>query len=319
MRVLVTGGTGYLGRAIVRAIVDRGHEPVVFARNATRARLPGRAIDGDVRDRASFEAAARGADAICHSAALVSLWRRDPSEFDKINVGGLENAIAIAQALTLPRLVYTSSFLALPPPDRTTPLEANDYQRTKVAAHRVAMQARDAGAPIVVLYPGVIYGPGVMSEGNLVGRLLADHRAGKLPGVIGGDRIWSFAGVDDVAAAHARAIECAMPGSCYQLGGDNAPQIRAFEILREIEGTAMPRPLPYWLSDLAGAAEELRARVTGRPPLVTRGAVEIFRHDWPLEHADAARDLGLRVTPVASGVANLLSDFRAPGKSNAAT
>ena len=139
MRVLVTGGTGYLGRAIVRATADRGHEPVVFARHATRARLPGRAIDGDVRDRAAFEAAASGVDALCHSAALVSLWRRDPSEFDKINVGGLENAIAITRTLKLPRLIYTSSFLALPPAGRTAPLEANDYQRTKVAAHRVAM------------------------------------------------------------------------------------------------------------------------------------------------------------------------------------
>ena len=319
MRVLVTGGTGYLGRAIVRAVADGGHEPVVFARSATRAGLPGRAIDGDVRDRAAFEAAARGVDALCHSAALVSLWRRDPTEFDKINIGGLENAIAITRALKLPRLIYTSSFLALPPPDRTAPLEANDYQRTKVAAHRVAMQARDAGVPIVTLYPGVVYGPGVISEGNLVGRLLADHRARKLPGVIGADRVWSFAGVDDVAAAHVRAIESAAPGSRYQLGGDNAPQIRAFEVMRAIEGTAMPRRLPYWLSDLAGAAEELRARMTGRPPLVTRGAVEIFRHDWPLEHADAARDLSLRVTPVDTGIANLLSEFRAPAKSNVAT
>ncbi len=102
MRVLVTGGTGYLGRAIVRAVADRGHEPVVFARHATRARLPGRAIDGDVRDRAAFEAAAHGVDALCHSAALVSVWRRDAREFDQINIGGLENAIAIsARAQTL--------------------------------------------------------------------------------------------------------------------------------------------------------------------------------------------------------------------------
>ena len=90
---------------------------------------------------------------MCHTAALVSQWRPDPTEFDKINIGGLENAIAIARALNLPRLIYTSSFLALPPAGRTTPLEANDYQRTKVAAHRVAMQARDAGVPIVMLYP----------------------------------------------------------------------------------------------------------------------------------------------------------------------
>src|SRR5262249_27535126 len=209
----VTGGTGYLGRAIVLAVAERGHEPMVFARSATGAGLPGRAIDGDVRDRAAFETAARGVDAICHSAALVSLWRRDPSEFDTINVGGLENAIAITRAPKVPRLIYTSSFLALPPPDRTAPLEANDYQRTKVAAHRVAMQAREAGVPIVMLYPGVIYGPGVITEANLLGRLLADHRAGKLPGVIGADRIWSFARVSDVAAAHARAIDSAAPGS----------------------------------------------------------------------------------------------------------
>ena len=64
MRVLVTGGTGYLGRAIVRAVVDRGHEPVVFARNATRAGVPGRAIDGDVRDRAALKPR-RGASTQC--------------------------------------------------------------------------------------------------------------------------------------------------------------------------------------------------------------------------------------------------------------
>jgi farnesol dehydrogenase len=319
MRVLVTGATGYLGRAIVRAVADRGDEPIVFARSASRAGLPGRAVDGDVRDRAAFESAARGADAICHSAALVSLWRRDPGEFDEINVGGLEHAIAITRALAVPRLIYTSSFLALPPRDHASPVEANDYQRTKVAAHRVAMQARDAGVPIVTLYPGVIYGPGVMSEANLVGRLLGDHRARRLPGVIGADRVWSFARVQDVADAHARAIEIGAPGSRYQLGGDNAPQIRAFEILRELEGTDLPRRLPYWLSDLAGAAEQLRARMTGRPPLLTRGAVEIFRHDWPLEHADAARDLGLRVTPLAAGIADLLREFRAPARSNGTT
>ena len=95
-----------------------------------------------------------------------------------------------------------------------------------------------------MLYPGVVYGPGVMSEGNLVGRLLADHRAGKLPGLIGADRVWSFSWVDDVAAAHVRALERAAPGSRYQLGGENAPQIRPFEILRESRhGDAAPAPL----------------------------------------------------------------------------
>ena len=98
MRVLVTGGSGYLGSAIVRALARAGHEPIVFARHASSAGLPGRAIDGDVRDTPSVTAAAAGTDAIVHSAALVAQWRRDPSEFDAINVGGLQSAFAAARA-----------------------------------------------------------------------------------------------------------------------------------------------------------------------------------------------------------------------------
>ena len=76
MKVLVTGGTGYLGRAVVQALAARGHDLVVFARTASRSGLPGAAVDGDVRDRAALERAAAGCDAISHSAALVSIWRR---------------------------------------------------------------------------------------------------------------------------------------------------------------------------------------------------------------------------------------------------
>jgi NAD+-dependent farnesol dehydrogenase len=308
VRVLVTGGTGYLGRAIVRALVARGHDPVVFARRATNAGLTTRAIDGDVRDRPALVSAARGCDALCHSAALVSIWRRDAREFHDVNVTGLENAIAAAHDAGLSRIVYTSSFLARPPAGRRDPLRANPYQHTKAAADTVARAARDAGRPIIILYPGVVYGPGVMTEGNIVGRLFADHLAGRLPGLIGPEHVWSFAWVDDVAAAHVAAIELAKPESAYQLGGDNQPLRRPFEILRDLRGVKPPRRIPYSLAVCAGIAEEARARLTGRPPLVTRGTVDIFRHDWPVESAEAARDLGLNVLPVAEGVQTLLDE-----------
>src|SRR5438128_3864394 len=133
MRVLVTGGTGYLGRGSVRAYHARGHELVVFARTATRSGLPGTLVDGDVRDRAALGRAAAGCDAIAHSAALVSIWRRRREDFDDVNVGGLRNVLATAATLRTPRVLYTSSFVAMAPRDRTAPLQANDYQRTKVA------------------------------------------------------------------------------------------------------------------------------------------------------------------------------------------
>jgi nucleoside-diphosphate-sugar epimerase len=304
--VLVTGGTGYLGRAIVRAFSARGHEPVVFARGASAAGLSMRAIDGDVRDAAALAAAARDCDALCHTAALVRLWRPDAREFHDVNVTGLQNALAAARDAGISRVVYTSSFLARPPAGRDEPLCANPYQQTKVAAERLARAAADAGQPIAILYPGVVYGPGVISEANLVGRLLADHLDHRLPGLIGPDRIWSFAWIDDVAAAHVAAVERARPGSAYSLGGENLPQRRPFEILREVRGLALPRRIPYWLATCGAAGEEARARLTGRPPRLTRGAVDIFRHDWPLDSSAAARDLGYEITPFRRGLLTVL-------------
>src|SRR5579864_1838202 len=136
MRILVTGGTGYLGRAIVTALGNRGHELVIFARSASRAGLPGTALDGDIRDPDAVSRAAAGCDAISHSAALVSIWRRRSQDFDDVNVGGLRNVAAAARRHGIGRIVYTSSFLALPPRDAATPVAANDYSRTKILADR---------------------------------------------------------------------------------------------------------------------------------------------------------------------------------------
>jgi farnesol dehydrogenase len=307
---LVTGGTGYLGSAIVQALVRRGHTPVVFARRASAAGLPGEAIDGDVRDTPAVTAAAAGADAICHTAALVAQWRPDAAEFDAVNVGGLQSALAAARAHGIRRLVYTSSFLALPPSDSPRTLTANDYQRTKVIARDVARRAAADGLPIVSLYPGVVYGPGPATEGNLVGRLLSDHLHGRLPGIVGGEHTWSFALAADVADAHVAAIEAAAPGREYIVGGVNAPQRAIFEFLHRERGVAMPRRLPYGIATAAGWLEEVRAAVFKRPPLVTRGAVTIFRHDWALESSDAVRDFGLRLTPLEEGLERTLASLR---------
>jgi len=313
MRVLVTGGTGYLGRAVVSALAARGHDLVVFARSATRSGLPGTTIDGDIRDRAALERAAAGCDAISHSAALVSIWRRRHQDFDDVNVGGLRNVLAVARVLGTPRVLYTSSFVAIPPKGKTEPLVANDYQRTKVAADRVADEAVRDGLPLIRVYPGVVYGPGSFTEGNLVGRLIADHLAHKLPGLVGPENQWSYAYVDDVAAGHCTALERGRVGGRYALGGENAPQRRVFEIVQRLTGRRPPLRIPFPVADLLGAAEELRVTLFGGTPLLTRGAVDIFRHDWSLDSAEAIRELAYTITPLEDGVARTVSSIRRGG------
>jgi len=309
VKVLVTGGTGYLGRASVRAFRAAGHDLVIFSRRASRSGLPGALVDGDVRDRAALERAAAGCDAIAHAAALVSIWQPRAADFDDVNVGGLRNVLAVASALRIPRVLYTSSFVALPPRGRTSPLEANDYQRTKVAADRLADEAVAAGCPLVRVYPGVVYGPGAFTEGNLVGRLIADHLRGRLPGLIGPEQPWSYAFVDDVANGHCAALERGRDGGRYALGGENAPQRRVFEIVREATGRRPPPRIPFPVASMLGAAEELRVTLFGGTPLVTRGAVEIFRHDWSLDSSEAARELGYTMTPLADGVRRTIASI----------
>ena len=236
---------------------------------ARRARsgLPGRLIDGDVRDRAAVAGAAAGVDAICHTAALVSIWRARREEFDEVNLGGFHNVIDACQALGLTRLVYTSSFLALPPSGRHAPLAANDYQRTKVAGLEIARAASATWrADRLDVSRASSTDPGTATEGNLVGRLVRDHLAGRLPGIIGADRLWSFAHVDDVAAAHVAALTRGEPGREYAVGGENVPQMRLFEILRQLRGTASAPAHSVWRCDGPGVRGGSAGRVWSAGP-----------------------------------------------------
>ena len=312
MKVLVTGGTGYLGRAVVRALAARGHAPVVFARTARQSGLPGTPSDGDIRDRAALETAAAGCDAICHMAALVSIWRRRRQDFDDVNVGGLQNVLAAAAAAGIRRMVYTSSFLALPPRGRETPLEANDYQRTKVAADRVATASVQSGHPLIRIYPGVIYGPGSFTEGNLVGRLIADHLKGKLPA-------WwapSSRGRTRSSRTSRRVIVRRSNGRRRRALCARRRKRAATARLRsawDMTGRRPPRRIPFGAATALGAAEELRVNLFGGTPLITRGAVDIFRQDWSLDSAVAVRDLGYTMTPLVNGIHRTLESLTSGG------
>jgi dihydroflavonol-4-reductase len=130
--------------------------------------------------------------------------------------------------------------------------------------------------------------------------------------VVGADRHWSFAWIDDVAEAHVAALERGRVGAEYAVGGENAPQMRIFEVARAVTGRPLPRRLPSALIRAVGAMEEARARVGGPPPLVTRGAVDIFRHDWPLDSRGAQAELGYGVRPLEAGLRAVLDTLDGP-------
>jgi NAD+-dependent farnesol dehydrogenase len=313
MKVLVTGATGFLGRALVGALTAHGHTVIAFGRSATASGLSCAAADGDIRDEPAVLAAADGCDAICHAAAMVAVWSRRRADFDDINVGGLRTILRVTGRLSIKRVVYTSSFLALPPTGSDTPSAGNDYQRTKVLADRLAADAAAAGVPLVRVYPGVIYGPGPLTPGNLVGRSIADHLAGRLPGIVAADRIWSYAYLDDVAEGHVAALERGRVGERYLLCGENARQMRVFEIVRDLTGTPLPRRIPVAAAWAFAAVEQGRAALTGRAPQLTIGTVGVLNRDWSFPSELARRELGYRVRPLAEGLVRVVAAIRDMG------
>lgn len=326
MKVLLTGATGFLGRAVARHLARRGHALRVLARPTSRLEGLPEGIEvaaGDVTDALSMTSAASGCDAVLHAAALVKIWVKDPRLFEAVNVGGLVNALAAARS-TGARLVYTSSFIALGPSgegarDATRPHPGppfrNLYERTKARADVLAREAATGGQDVVTLYPGVIYGPGEMTEGNIVARMIADHLNGRLPALVGpGDRRWSYAFVEDVAEGHALALEKGLPGDRFVLGGENATLARVFDLVREIAGVSPPRyRIPYGLASVIGRAQWLWAELTGHPPQLTQGEVGVFREEWACDSTRAEGELGYEWRPLVEGLRETVRWLRAQG------
>lgn len=325
MRVLLTGGTGFLGKNVAAALDAGGHSLRLLARSGSNLSglPPGAEIArGDVTDASSLQGAAEGCDAILHMAAVVKMWAPDPTLFDAVNVGGLRNALAAARATGV-RLVYTSSFMAVGPTGPAPADESqvhpgtyrNHYERTKAQADAVAREAAAAGQDVVMLYPGVVYGPGDLTDGNLVVKMAVDHLEGKLPGIVGpGDRLWSYAYVGDVAEGHRTALERGRAGERYFLTGENVDMNGLFALLAELTGVPAPRRhIPYAVATALGVAMWAWAELTGHPPQLTHQVVGVFREHWAYSSAKAERELGYRVTPLRQGLQETVAWLREQG------
>jgi NAD+-dependent farnesol dehydrogenase len=327
VRLLVTGGTGFLGKHAVRCLATRGHDVRVLARaGSDLTGLPEGTliVPGDVTDLDSLRRAAEGCAAVLHMAALVKVWMPDAKRFDAVNVGGLRNALEAARAVAA-RLVYTSSFMAVGPAGPAPAGESqvhpgrpyrNAYERTKAEADALARAAAAAGRDVVLLYPGVVYGPGDMTDGNLVARLLTDHLNGRLPALIGpADRLWSYSFVEDVAEGHALALEKGKAGERYFLCGENRTLTELFALVEQLTAVAAPRRhIPFGVASLLGRAMWLWAELTGLPPQMTAGEVGVFREHWAYSSAKAERELGYRSRPLREGLAETIAWLRQSGR-----
>jgi farnesol dehydrogenase len=219
------------------------------------------------------------------------------------------------------RILYTSTIGALGPTDgqiRDETYERKDfrfrteYERTKWIADRLVRERALEGLPVITVYPGVVYGTGAATQGNLLEQVLRDYAAGRLKFRLGRLPVRvCYALASDVALGHLLALERGEPGRGYILGGENVTQDELFSTLEELTGRRPPSlAIPFWAAETAGRTLCAWARLTGTPPSITDGAIATFRFHWAYSSDRAIRELGYRITPLREGLRATLETLR---------
>jgi nucleoside-diphosphate-sugar epimerase len=305
MLVLVTGATGFLGRRLVAALLEEGHRVRALGRNPAvcdRLTLAGVEVcRGDLRHAPVVDDACSGVDAVVHAGALSAPWGRW-ADFQAINVNGTANVVVACRRYRVRRLVHVSS--ASVTFDGRSHLDLTEeapYPRrftsacaaTRKLAEDVVNAARKAGLATVIVRPRAMFGPGAKH----LPRLLDAARRGHLPQVGDGHNLVDLTYVDNVVDALRLALTAeAAPGRTYTItNGEHVPLWAALRtLLRRLAIDAELRPLPFTAAYALAALRELRAKLFGGEPLLTRYTVATLGRTQTYNIAAARRDLGYR-------------------------
>jgi dihydroflavonol-4-reductase len=325
---LVTGGSGFVGSAVVRALIERGCVVRALVReHSDRRNLSGLPADiefavGSLEDPASLRAALVGCRALFHVAADYRIWVPRPDAMMRTNVDGTRSLMMEAMAAGVERIVYTSSVATLglnadgTPADEETPVTPGDivgpYKQSKYQAERLVRElVAEVGLPAVIVNPSTPVGPRDIKP-TPTGRIIVEAASGRMPAYV--DTGLNLVHVDDVAAGHLLAFERGRIGERYVLGGDD---FTLAEMLGQIAGlTGRPAPrvrIPTApLFPLAIAAETI-ARITHKEPFITCDGLRMARKRMFFASTKAERELGYRHRPALAGLSDAVAWFREAG------
>lgn len=256
-KVLVTGGTGFIGQAVVRKLLSRGYEVTLLVRpNRSRPnpweKETVRTIDGDITRPETLNEALAGMDAVFHLAAWYEMGVKETGKMRLINIEGTRNILQKCLELGIEKVVYCSStavygdtldVVADETFERRAPF-LSVYEETKYEAHQIARELRDQGLPLVIVLPGAVYGPGDHSPMMDVLRRYVQR---KLPVFLKIDRKLPFVYVDDVAEGIVLAFERGLIGEEYILSGEAVDPGLIFRELANMTGFRPPILVPPFL------------------------------------------------------------------------
>lgn len=309
MNVFLTGGTGFIGRPLTRALLSRGWNVTVLARRPEApqaqelAKAGARVVPGNITDRDSVQRGMHGADLVVHNAAWYELGvdKAAVARMQSANVGGTDTVLGVARELGVSRTVYVSSVMAF---GETGP-EAKDetyvrayppkslYEASKVEAHRVAEEHAAKGLPLIITCPGAVIGTNDHSVWGYFGRLYVNRLLP--PMAWAPDAMQALVHVDDVSEGIALAAERGRIGETYILGGNARRMRETLASWNAIPGGMRFRVFaPKWLTAVMFSSFEPLLRRLGLPAFMSRETVYGGGMHFNYSSAKAVRELGWR-------------------------
>lgn len=320
MRVGVTGGSGVVGRALVRRLVEEGHRVDALARTpASAADLKdcgASPVEGDVLDAHGPRALVEGKDWVFHVAGINEMCSPDPDRMDLVNIEGTRNVMEACRSAGVGRMIHTSSAAAIGEARRTIGSEDSPhrgsylsrYERSKHLSERLLFE-KSGDLEVVAVNPSSVQGPG---RATGTGRLILDLLNGRLPFLV--ETTVSIVDIDDCARGHVLAAEHGIVGQRYILNGSSSSITELVDTFNAITGRNLaPRFIPGWVASGGATAIEFGGRITGRRPPLCREMVRVLRAGHTYDGSRATRELGLDYTPLENTIARTVDWFREQG------
>jgi len=326
MKVFITGGTGFVGSAVIRKLLADGHEVRALVRTGANTRmldgLPVARVSGDLSDITVMQQAMTGCEWIFHVAALYAYWGYTWDDFYQSNIEGTRHVLEAAAKSGVSRIVHTSSIASLGIPRDGTPGTEDtpvtlkdmlsDYKRSKFLAEEVVREFVAKGLPVVTVNPAAPVGVGDHKP-TQTGKMIVDFLNGKMPAYV--DTGLTIVDVDGVAEGHMLAMKKGKVGERYILGGENLSLKQVLDLLSEVAGrpevrARIPRAVALGWAYLDTGLARLNPK---HVPAATPDAVRVSIKKEYFSSAKAIRELGYSFIPAREALLKAVEWYRANG------